>query len=142
MRIFNAVKKNNKGFFIANAGIVKYILEFGIFNTRDFCNDALMVSGFAVMAERHADFVQLGTIHFSNNKILITGKTDDFAQRTIVFLCYKDTVDASSAFDCFLDGISAHDYAGQITLLLVIFNDFGRRKCIEFNIKYFIFKEV
>ena len=50
--------------------------------------------------------------------------------------------DASSAFDCFLDGISAHDYAGQITLLLVIFNDFGRRKCIEFNIKYFIFKEV
>ena len=108
MRIFYAVKQNDKGLLAAHLSVFQNIRKLRIFNARDLGNDSLMVAAFAVMTERHAYLIQLCALDLTDNEVSFMCKRNDLAKRTVMLLHHKYSVDASSALNGFLDRISSH----------------------------------
>ena len=116
--IFDAVQKNDERILSLRFGCLEHIFYLTILHAGRKGADTLMIGCFPPVAKGHANLIQLPPVYFLNDKLPLPGTFQDLPQRTILFFCYQDLIDAAAGFDGLPYGVTAKEHKGKFILLL------------------------
>ena len=126
MRILDPVEQHDEGRLSLFLCVVQYVRKLAVLRLGNVGDDALMVARLAVVAEGHADLVQLRPFNVADDELRFIGKVEYLVQGAVVLVQNEYAVDGAAGLDGLLDGVAAHYDVGELDFGLFLADILGK----------------